>query len=105
MQDYFGFGSTYANEPAIRRDFCHLAPTDLKLKNIARRSLGFLGYDVIRHSRAPSVPRLRDEFTGVRFAGVALQTLLDHYEFTSVLDIGSGAGEHADILRRHGKKV
>lgn len=47
---------------------------------------------------------LRDEFRGV-FAGFALQTLLDHYEFDTVLDVGSGEGTHAELFLSHGKQV
>ncbi|NIR93658.1 MAG: class I SAM-dependent methyltransferase, partial [Gammaproteobacteria bacterium] len=31
--------------------------------------------------------------------------MLRNYEFDSVLDIGCGAGTHADILLKHGKHV
>lgn len=48
---------------------------------------------------------LREEFHSLRFAGHAMQKLLDDYEFDSVLDIGSGEGEHARVFARHGKRV
>lgn len=35
----------------------------------------------------------------------ALQTLLAHYPFNTVLDVGSGAGLHAAEFSRHGKRV
>ena len=41
----------------------------------------------------------------MQFASVALQTLLDHYEFDTVLDVGCGAGEHAQAFLRYGKRV
>ena len=34
-----------------------------------------------------------------------MQKLLNDYKFNSVLDIGSGEGVHADILREYGKEV
>lgn len=38
-------------------------------------------------------------------AGYALEILLDHCDFDSVLDVGSGAGKHADVLESSGKNV
>lgn len=38
-------------------------------------------------------------------AGYALQTVLKYCQFNTVLDIGSGAGVHADIFKQHNKKV
>ena len=35
----------------------------------------------------------------------ALEALLDHCDFQTVLDVGSGAGTHADILEASGKQV
>jgi len=51
------------------------------------------------------IPALRNEFSELRLAGHALQGLLDWYSFETVLDIGSGGGEHARLLRSLGKKV
>jgi len=48
---------------------------------------------------------LREEFRSLRFAGQAMQKLLDEYAFVSVLDIGSGEGEHARVFAQHGKRV
>lgn len=36
---------------------------------------------------------------------VAMQTLVENFEFKRLLDIGSGAGRHADFFRRAGKEV
>jgi len=36
---------------------------------------------------------------------VALRKMLSDYEFETVLDVGSGSGEHADVFLRMGKKV
>lgn len=38
-------------------------------------------------------------------SGFTLQTLLDYYHFDTILDIGSGAGDHAKIFHDAGKKV
>lgn len=38
-------------------------------------------------------------------AGLALYKLLSEYEFATVLDIGSGAGDHAAIMAAAGKQV
>jgi SAM-dependent methyltransferase len=47
---------------------------------------------------------VRDEFKGM-FGNLALQCLLDRFEFENVLDIGSGAGLHADVFEAHRKIV
>ena len=52
-----------------------------------------------------TVPKLYDPFRKLPFSGHAMQKLLKDYEFTSVLDIGSGEGVHADILQSHNKIV
>jgi SAM-dependent methyltransferase len=38
-------------------------------------------------------------------AGCALESVLDHCDFQTVLDVGSGAGKHADIFEANGKHV
>jgi len=38
-------------------------------------------------------------------SGLALQTLLKYYKFDTILDIGSGAGDHARIFKDAGKNV
>jgi SAM-dependent methyltransferase len=45
-------------------------------------------------------PRFRD-----LLAGYALQTVLQHCDFDTVLDIGSGSGIHADYFQSKGKRV
>ncbi len=52
-----------------------------------------------------TVPKLQEPFRHLPFSGQAMQKLLQDYEFTSVLDIGSGEGVHANILRDHNKDV
>ena len=48
-----------------------------------------------------TVPKLHESFRHLPFSGQAMQKLLQDYEFTSVLDIGSGEGLHANILKNH----
>jgi SAM-dependent methyltransferase len=50
------------------------------------------------------LPELRGEFSHL-FAAHALQQLLDNFNFTSVLDIGCGSGNHSDIFLNYGKDV
>ena len=52
-----------------------------------------------------TLPVLRPEFEGLMFSGLAIQKLLDEYEFDTVLDLGSGEGLHSDAFMRHGKAV
>lgn len=49
--------------------------------------------------------QIRPEFRAMRKSGLMIQHLIDDRAFETVLDIGSGAGEQAEALRRHGKKV
>ena len=52
-----------------------------------------------------TVPKLEREFSALPFAGHAMQELLSSYDFTTVLDVGSGQGVHAKLLADHGKLV
>tara|TARA_B100000780_G_scaffold266419_1_gene222608 strand:+ start:168 stop:911 length:744 start_codon:yes stop_codon:yes gene_type:complete len=52
-----------------------------------------------------TVPKLEGRFSHLPFSGHAMQKLLYDFEFTSVLDIGSGEGLHAKLLADNGKKV
>ena len=52
-----------------------------------------------------TVPKLENKFKNLPFSEHAMQKLLNDYKFNSVLDIGSGEGVHADILREYGKAV
>lgn len=49
--------------------------------------------------------QIRPEFRAMRKSGLMIQHLVDDRAFNTVLDIGSGAGEQAEALRRHGKQV
>ena len=51
------------------------------------------------------LPKLDDEFSKLILSGHALQKLIKDYNFQTVIDIGSGAGDHAKILHKYQKKV
>jgi SAM-dependent methyltransferase len=71
-------------------------------KEASARKLSFL-YDVFPADEVDDpVP---EEFQSVQLAYRALMKLLSDYEFETVLDIGSGAGEQATVFLSHGKKV
>ena len=46
-----------------------------------------------------------EQFLNNSFGSEALVKITKEYDFQTVLDIGSGAGTHADFLESHGKKV
>ena len=52
-----------------------------------------------------ALPALEPAFADLTFGGQALQKLLRDYAFRSVLDVGSGAGQHSRILANCGKSV
>jgi SAM-dependent methyltransferase len=47
----------------------------------------------------------KEKGISMRFGGKALEILLEQYTFNSVLDIGSGGEEHADMFAKYGKQV
>jgi len=51
------------------------------------------------------MPKLPEDFDELVLSSHALYKLIKDFEFTTVLDIGSGAGAHAKVLHRHNKKV
>ena len=53
-------------------------------------------------SALPTLPR---EFSDLPRSQYALYKLITDFDFDSILDIGSGSGEHAVVLKNHGKKV
>lgn len=59
-------------------------------------------YDERAHD-ARRLGSLRPEFRAVKHGRFALQKLLDEYAFESVVDVGSGTGEHAELFTKHGK--
>ncbi|SLN62620.1 biotin biosynthesis protein BioC [Aquimixticola soesokkakensis] len=48
---------------------------------------------------------IRPEFRASDFSGLLIQHLVDRRRFETVLDVGSGAGDQARMLRAHGKRV
>ena len=62
-------------------------------------------YYCILRANQNVLPELPDEFANLPFAQHGLFKLIKDYQFENVLDIGSGSGEHANVLGMHGKKV
>ncbi|WP_299417656.1 methyltransferase domain-containing protein [uncultured Sulfitobacter sp.] len=54
---------------------------------------------------ASRLAQIRPEFRTPMFSGWLIQHLVDDRSFETVLDVGSGAGEQAALLRKHGKRV
>lgn len=53
---------------------------------------------------APSIAEPPSRFDGM-FADQALESVLDLCDFETVLDVGSGAGDHSEAFEQHGKYV
>lgn len=51
------------------------------------------------------LPKLPEDFSELILSSHALHKLIKDFEFTTVLDVGAGAGAHAKILHKHHKKV
>lgn len=62
-------------------------------------------YKRLRLRHEQNLPLLRPEFLGVSQGGLALQKLIDDYDFRTVLDVGSGEGLHSKIFLNLGKDV
>lgn len=52
-----------------------------------------------------NLPPLPADFKSLPVSNHGLFKLLNSFEFKSVLDVGSGAGLHADLMHKYGKKV
>ena len=82
------------------------------LKKTIQAFLHLYGYEIRRIPPSSSIersqqsfPQLRDEFQDIYLAGLCLQKLLDDFDFSTVLDIGSGSGQHSAVFERYNKKV
>ncbi len=75
-----------------------------------------LGYRIIPIKKSVTKQISREEynvlngdatlpFSSVPFAAETLQFFVSHYQFDTVLDIGSGEGKHSDVLRNFDKHV
>ena len=51
------------------------------------------------------LPAPECRYRDLELGGIALQQCIDSYDFKTVLDIGSGAGKHANVFEKAGKKV
>lgn len=90
--------SVLAEDPSIINDIADLVPDKKKLPQYIRNAGQFLPI-------APSRRRPAGVYEKVKFAGIGLKTLIENYEFETVLDVGAGAGVHARVLHDFGKKV
>jgi SAM-dependent methyltransferase len=77
------------------------------LIKLIKRFVRLFGFDLVRVGRGGNDPLLplREEFQSLKLGGLALQKLIDEFEFNTVLDIGCGAGDHAQLLQNSGKQV
>lgn len=85
----------------------------MTIKTLIRKALRPLGFDLTRIP-AQSNPsalsqwspeNLDKELQALPFSQEAIKKLVNDFEFSSVLDIGSGAGAHSDYFLSKGKKV
>lgn len=67
------------------------------MSNLFRRRIRDIKHRIYLRSQPKQYKKLR--------AGLALNKLIAEYDFTTVLDIGSGGGEHSVIFADAGKKV
>lgn len=67
-----------------------------------------------RHSSLPvqvesalplHVPEIPSDFSQLPRAEHGLHKLISDYQFKTVLDVGSGSGEHAEVLHKYGKNA
>ena len=52
-----------------------------------------------------TVPKLEEAYKHLPFSGQAMQKLLKDFNFSTILDIGSGEGLHSQVLMEAGKSV
>ncbi|WP_417725763.1 methyltransferase domain-containing protein [Salipiger sp.] len=81
---------------------------DYETEATARRRIALITDDPKHHEQARSSEALcaiRPEFRDMQFSGLLVQRLCDTPDITSVLDVGSGAGDQARALRAAGKVV
>lgn len=76
-----------------------MRPMKNKLKKLAKKVLGQT-HNNEKLQEVASAP-----YNEVPFADMALQKLCEDFEFDTVLDVGSGAGLHADLFKKVGKEV
>ena len=89
-----------ASRPTLKARMALYKNTPFKviLKKIIRRGFG-------RLNEIFYLPVLRTEFDQLKFSSHAMQKLIDSYNFSSILDIGCGEGQHTDIFIKNGKSV
>lgn len=82
------------------------------LKRSAKQIINYFGYDVVPleypHGQSQKSfqldPAIPEPFASI-LGGEALYQLIHFHDFETVLDVGSGAGVHARIMRDYGKSV
>lgn len=83
------------------------------LKKSVNGTLNRLGYQIVpvedydvqtREAFRPN-PNIPEPFASLSLGGETLHQLLHFHDFRTVLDVGSGAGLHAKIMREYGKSV
>lgn len=72
------------------------------VRSICKRAVGYARRDKTRPAAGDDA--IRAKYDDV-FSWLALDAVLSHCDFSSVLDIGSGAGKHADFFEAAGKHV
>lgn len=82
------------------------------IKKVIKHVINNFGYTLCKKSELEKRKEelnysslLISPFHKVNFANLTLQKLLQDFDFETVLDIGSGAGEHAKIFLEFGKNV
>lgn len=73
-----------------------------KLNNILKLITPPIFYEIKKSIYTPKIP---DEFSKLPRSQHGLYKLIKDYKFNTVLDVGSGSGEHAEIFHKYGKSV
>lgn len=102
--------TTYPNDPAGRVALAKAAAklTKFEVAEAAWQRAADLTGNALFAERAvdqKALSAIKPRFRKMSHSGLLIQTLMDKHEFETVLDVGSGAGEQARMLRTAGKVV
>lgn len=75
------------------------------MASVFKRLHGKLLHKLQRKQHKANLPALRPELAHLKAGGQAVQKLIDDYEFSTLLDVGSGQGLHARAFVAAGKEV